>query len=161
LGENIPGNAGGSAGYIAEGRVAPAAVAVSSDGRIAVTGPLTSRARLGDQQLDGGAGGYFTAVFAQDGTVASAVARGGADIAFDATGMIVWNGSELFRIDPDGATPWRRRLGGTVLSSKPGRVLAAADGVLFAGTFFGRIDLGGSTLDSAGCADGFVARLVP
>jgi hypothetical protein len=157
MGEIIPGNAGGQAGFIPEGSVSPAAVAVNSEGRIAVTGQLRNRAYLDDRLLSARGEGFFTAVFEANGAIASAVTGGGTDVAFDGPATIVWDGWRLFQIAPDGSMPWIRQLGGTFLYTRPGRLLATGEGLLFAGTFFGRADLGGKTLDSAGCADGFVA----
>ncbi len=156
MGEIIPGNAGGQAGFIPEGSVSPAALAVSSEGRVAVTGQLRNRAYLEDRLLSARGEGFFTAVFEADGAIASAVAEGGTDVVFDGGATIVWDGWRLSRTGR-GSTAWRRTLGGTFLYTRTGRLLATSEGLLFSGTFFGRADLGGAMLDSAGCADGFVA----
>jgi hypothetical protein len=161
LGETIPGNAGGAAGFIPEGSVSPAALAVSPEGRIAVTGQLRNRAYLDDRLLNTRGEGFFTAVFEANGALASAVTEGGTDVVFDGAATTIWDGSKLFRIGPDGSTAWVRKLGGTFLYTRTGRLLTTSEGLVFSGTFFGRADLGGATLDSAGCADGFVAFAPP
>ncbi|MFO0569233.1 MAG: hypothetical protein U0263_26475 [Polyangiaceae bacterium] len=40
----------------------------------------------------------------------------------------------------------------------PQRLVPTSNGVLLAGSFFGKLDLGSKLLESSGCADGFLVR---
>jgi hypothetical protein len=159
LGENIPGNTGGSAGFIPSGKINSSAVAVASQGRVTVTGTLSNRARLDNGALlDAQGEGYFSIVVESDGSIVSALADGGVDVVHDAAGNTrYWDGAALFGLAPNGSTAFSLTPGGKLLLTRRGRLIRTADGVVLAGTFFERLDVGGSELESAGCADPFVA----
>lgn len=160
IGEVLPatGGTGGVGGQIAPGVVRGPRVAVSAQGTIAWSGKLTSRARLEGTTLDGGGWGHFTAWLGADGAVSSAIADGGSDVAFDASGKtVVWDGSRLKQLDPSGPA-WTFEPGGDLLGMAPQTLFQSGTGVMLAGSFFGKLDLGGTVLESAGCADGFLVR---
>jgi hypothetical protein len=45
----------------------------------------------------------------------------------------------------------------SVTPGEPAQLVRRSTGFALAGTFLERLDLGGSVLESSGCADGFVA----
>lgn len=161
MGENIPGNTGGSAGFIPNGKIVPAAVAVSSQGAAVVTGHLSNRARLDSGVLlDAQGDGHFSIAVESDGSVAGALADGGVDVVFGGSGNArYWDGASLFGLQPNGSTSFSWTPGGALLATRPGRVANMTGGLVVAGTFFARLDLGGTELESSGCADPFVAVL--
>lgn len=69
-------------------------------------------------------------------------------------------GTDVFvlRLNPRGELVWARRLGGP-LADAGSDVAVDATGVWLAGSFQGTFEVGASRLESAGKADGFVARL--
>jgi hypothetical protein len=163
IGENLPNpdGSGGSGGFVPQGVVHELSVDVAEDGRVAVTGRLDSRAKIGPLLLDAGASGAVTAFFDIDGAMTNAVPDGGTELALDASGALtVWDGASLFALDQEGESAWTLGPGGT-LAVVPVRVARTPTGLLVAGSFLGRLDLGPEPIESAGCADVFIARFEP
>lgn len=96
------------------------------------------------------------------------VAEGGSDVAVDASGKLVFSDeARLFGMHPNGSVERSRTLGGKLVLFGAGQhvirpQLVAANGhLLLAGSFVGRLDLGGAVLESQACSDAFVARFAP
>jgi hypothetical protein len=158
IGETIPntGGSGGVAGTIPPGVVGALRVGLGDDGKMTVTGPLAARAMLENEALDTGTRGFFSAVLDRDGAVLAANSDGGSKVVrLGSTGSAFWDGGSLVLMDDLGTELSSLTPGGQLLSTYG--ELVRGDNLLFSASFLGRIDLGSVTLDSAGCADTFVA----
>ncbi len=152
------GGSGGISGSIPAGVVGGAlSVGVGDDGKVTVTGALQSRAVLENTELDPGPYGFFTAIFDRDGTLVGANSDGGSKVVrLGSQGSVFWDNASLVQMDDQGTVLSSFAPGGQLVGGVPTE-LARGDSLLFSASFVGRIDLGSVELDSAGCADTFVA----
>jgi hypothetical protein len=100
------------------------------------------------------------AAIGPDGSVYVAAAFSGT-IMVGSTTLTATHGVDVAvaKFTPTGTVAWARRYGGT-LDDKPGGIVVDASGnPIIAGEFYSSIDFGGGTLNSAGTADIFVAKL--
>lgn len=158
MGEIIPntGGSGGISGSIPDGVVGALGVGVGDDGKVTVTGPLSGRAVLENTNVENGDFGDFTAVFDRDGALVGANSGGGTKVVrLGSQGSVIWDYGNLVHVDDQGTVLSSLAFGGEFLSVPA--ELARGDNLLFATSFVGRLDLGSEKLDSAGCADTFVA----
>lgn len=157
-----PDGAGGIGGTIPESRLGVFHVAVAPNGRVALTGSLSSRAVIDGTVVDAGQGGALTVVLTGDGEIESAVPDGGNDLVFGPDGKLtVWDGNSIFGLEADGSSAWARSFAPASLTGPESRLLPGPEGPLVVGSFVGKLDLGGETLESSGCADVFVTRFAP
>jgi hypothetical protein len=169
-----------------EGADAARAVAIGSEGRIAVTGYFSGKASFAGQSFDAPLRDAFLLVLDSASGTERWVRRmgGGGDeigqaVAFAPNGDLVLTGTftgtakfgdggrvsrgrtDIFlaRYAADGTHKWTKVYGGPVEDMANGIAVTAADEIVLTGYFGGVLDLGGEQLPGAGHADLFVAKL--
>jgi hypothetical protein len=166
----------------------PRDVAIDASGNIIVTGRFWGDVDFGGGTLNSaGTSDVFVAKFTPGGShlwskrFGDGVLQEGTGVAVDASGNVFITGNNwgtvdfggsalisaghsdafLAKFDPDGTHLWSDRYGGAS-EEYPRHVTVDASGnVIVVGDFYGSVDFGGGTLNSAGSNDVFVAKFDP